>query len=152
MRYHKSKGVLERGAASDLWRTTLSQIPSVFGRLVYLTSLRDPNSGSYSHHGLALVFGEEESLRALVESHEQAFHEWICYTLEQQKADLLLYLSALMDNRRVIIDTWLRLSPYRNLVPNRVVGPEREQYLSDFEALLQLLKNESGVCDPDPDA
>lgn len=152
MRSHRSKGALERGAASDLWRNTLSQIASVFGRLVYLSSLRDPNSGRYSHHGLALVFGEEEAQRALLESHAQAFHEWICFTLEKQKADLILYLSALMDNRRVIVDTWLRLTPYRNLVPNTAVGPERDQYLSDFEALLQLLKNEAGVADPDPDA
>ena len=53
----KSELKLERGAAADLWRNTLSQIPTLFGRLVYLSSLRDSNSGAYEHYGLAKVFG-----------------------------------------------------------------------------------------------
>ena len=53
----KINAALDRNAASDLWRNTLSQIPSVFGRLVYLASLRNANNGRYEHHGLALVLG-----------------------------------------------------------------------------------------------
>src|SRR5216683_4844157 len=45
------KGILERGAANDLWRHTLSQIPAVFGRMVYLAGLRN-GRGRYEHHGL----------------------------------------------------------------------------------------------------
>ena len=59
----------DRSASADLWRNTISQIPSVFGRLVYLASLRNPNNGSYEHHGLALVFGEDEANKALKNSH-----------------------------------------------------------------------------------
>ena len=58
MRKPTSNPVLERGAASDLWRHTLSQIPSVFGRLVYLSSLRNPNTDSYEHHGFSQMFGD----------------------------------------------------------------------------------------------
>ena len=29
----------DRSAAADLWRNTLSQIPTTFGRLIYLASL-----------------------------------------------------------------------------------------------------------------
>src|SRR5579864_8729114 len=88
----RSELKLERGAAADLWRNTLSQIPSVFGRLVYLSSLRNQNTGAYEHHGLALVFGPEESNRALKKSHSQAFAEWLSFDIEQQKADLDLYI------------------------------------------------------------
>ena len=59
------RGALERGAASDVWRNTLTQIPSIFGRLVYLAGLIDPNSGQYRHHGLAHYFNEEEADAAL---------------------------------------------------------------------------------------
>ena len=148
----KSRGMLERGAAPDLWRNTLSQIPAIFGRLVYLASLRDPNSGRYEHHGLALVFGQKEADRALRESHSQTFAEWICFNLEQQKADLDLYLSALMENRSVIVETWLRLAPYRNLVPSNAAPVQVELYLSDFGAILELLRSEYGVAAQDPDA
>ena len=148
----RARGGLERGAASDLWRNTLAQIPAVFGRLVYLSSLREPNTGRYEHHGLSLVFGEEEADRALRSSHSQTFSEWLCFDLEQQKADLDLYLAALLDNRWVIVETWSRLAPYRNLIPASATRAETELYLGDFEALLKLLMNEYGVSDSDPDA
>lgn len=146
------KATLERGAAADLWRHTLSQIPSVFGRLVYLSSLRNPNTDCYEHHGFALMFGEQEADRTLRQSHAQAFAEWLCYSLEQQKADLDLYLSALGANKAAVIDAWLRLTPYRNLIPGSARRAERELYLHDLEVLLRLLKNEYGVAGPDPDA
>lgn len=147
-----SKGYLERGAASDLWRNTLSRIPSVFGRLVYLSSLRGTNTGRYEHHGLALLFGDTETDRALRRSHLEAFAEWLGFSLEQQKADLDLYLSALGGNRKALLETWLRLMPYRNLMPATARDAEKKLYMADVETLLNLMKNEHGVVSPDPDA
>src|SRR5260370_10644367 len=100
---------MDRTAASDLWRNTLSQIPSVFGRLIFLSSLRNLNSGRYEHHGLALVFGRLEASRALKKSHREAFAEWLSYDIEEQKADLDLYLSAQADHKRTILKTWEKL-------------------------------------------
>ncbi|MEO7145481.1 MAG: hypothetical protein ABI165_18445 [Bryobacteraceae bacterium] len=152
MKNFRPKAVLARGAASDLWRNTLSQIPSIFGRLVYLSSLRNTNSGRYEHHGLALVFGDDEADRALRASHCEAFADWLDFTLEHQKADLDLYLSALVENKSLILETWLRLAPYRNLIPGVVASMERKLYMTEFETLLELLKNEYGVAAPDPNA
>jgi hypothetical protein len=141
----RGRSRLEKGAAPDLWRNTLSQIPTVFGRLVYLSSLRDPNSGRYEHAGLALVFGDREADVALRQSHSQTFSEWLCFDLEQQKADLDLYLTALPDRHKLIVDTWTRLKPYRNLIPTSASPTEVSLYLADFESMLQLLRNEYGV-------
>lgn len=152
MNQYDSKGSLDRGAAPDLWRNTLSQIPSVFGRLVYLCSLRDLNTGAYQHYGFAQVFGDDEADQVLRHSHHRAFAEWLCFTLEQQKADLDLYLSGLDGNRRTILDTWIRLAPYRNLVPSTAREVERQLYLADLETILELLRAEYGVVSPDPDA
>jgi hypothetical protein len=142
----------DRSASADLWRNTISQIPSVFGRLVYLASLRNPNNGSYEHHGLALVFGEDEANKALKNSHSAVFAEWLSFNLEQQKADLDLYISALFEDKRVVVETWIRLAPYRNLLPASAKGVERRLYIADFTALLELLKGANGVGEPDPDA
>jgi hypothetical protein len=142
----------ERGAAGDLWRHTLSQIPSTFGRLVYLASLRDQNTGRYEHHGLSQIFGSADADEALRESHSRTFAEWLCYDLEQQKADLDLYLSSFQPDKRTILSTWIRLAPYRNLVPASVRDPEKRLYLADLEALLEVLKAENDVSDPDQDA
>lgn len=152
MRGTDKRAPVHTDAAFDVWRHTLSQIPSLFGRLVYLASLRDPNTGKYEHHGLALVFSEEEANKSLRSSHSAAFAEWIRFGLEQQKADLDLYLSQFFENKVLVIENWLRLTPYRNLLPASVRGTERKLYLADLEALLGILKNEYGVSDPDRDA
>ncbi len=152
MSQHDRQESLERGAASDLWRNTLSQIPSVFGRLVYLCSLRDANSGAYQHYGLAQVFGEEEAGRVLRESHQQIFSNWLCFPLEEQKADLEVYLSGLGEHRRTILETWIQLTPYQNLVPSTAREVERQLYLTDLETILELLRGEYGAASPDPNA
>jgi hypothetical protein len=148
----KSSDALSHTAISDLWRNTLGQIPSAFGRLVYLSSLRDPNTGRYQHHGLALVFGEDEARKALRKSHEQVFAEWLSFNLEQQQADLRLYLSDLFEDKRTVLETWQKLEPYNNLLPKSAKGVERQLYIGDLTALLALLKNEFGVGDPAPDS
>jgi hypothetical protein len=152
MRGNPAGLAFDRSAAGDLWRNTISQIPTVFGRLVYLASLRNANTGRYEHHGLALVFGEEEANKALKSSHSAVFSEWLTFNLEQQKADLDLYLAGLYEDKRVILDTWLRLAPYRNLLPASVRGAERRLYLADLTALLEILRGALGVAAPDQDA
>ena len=149
---HSKKGLRAQGAAPDLWRHTLSQIPSQFGRLVYLASLRDANTGLYLHHGLAAVFGDDESNKAIQESHEQAFAHWLGWGLEQQKTDLELYVAGLEPERKKVVETWSRLEPYRNLPPGHTAPVEKTLFLTDLETLLSLMRNELGVASPDPDA
>ncbi len=141
-----------RRAAADLWRHTLVQIPTVFGRLVYLASLRDQNTGQYQHHGLAQRFGEEDSDRTLRESHEQTFADWLCYPLEHQKTELDDYLSALDTPPRMVVEAWVRQTPFGGFVPSTARETERQLYLSDLEVLLELLRREYGVAFPDPEA
>jgi hypothetical protein len=148
----RSALAFDRSAGSDLWRNTLSQIPTVFGRLVYLASLRNSNNGNYEHYGLALVFGEDEANRALKDSHSTVFAEWLTFNLEQQKADLDLYLAGLFEDKRVVVETWVRLAPYQNLIPAAIRGVERRLYINDLSALIELFKNVYAVAAPDPDA
>lgn len=148
----KADSRLERGAAPDLWRNTLSRIPTRFGRLVFLSSLRDQNSGVYEHHGLMQIFGAKEADTTLRQSHEAVFSDWLRLHLEEQKTDLEEYLSSLAEDMKTVLSTWLRLCPYRNLVPSNAREVERKLFLVDLEAVLEVLKNERGVASPDPNA
>ncbi len=152
MRGTESTSPLNRGAASDLWRNTLSQIPSLFGKLVYLAGLRNPNNGRYEHHGLALLFGEEQANLALRKSHRQAFDEWLTFNLEQQKADLELYFSGISEDRHTVLKTWAKLAPYRSLVPASAKKVEKQLYVADLSALLEILRNASAAAGPGRDA
>ncbi|MBK9170242.1 MAG: hypothetical protein IPM24_22665 [Bryobacterales bacterium] len=142
----------DRSAAASLWRLTLSQIPAAFGRLVYLSALRDPNTGCYRHFGLAQQFGEDEANATMLASHERAFKEWLAFSIEEKKADLDLYLAGIQGDRKTILETWVRLKPYRNLVPASATAVQKDHYNADLEILLALLTNVHGVSAPDPDA
>lgn len=146
-----NSSALLREAAHDLWRRTLAQIPSLFGRLVYLSSLRSGNTGRYEHHGLAQEFGDDAAHEAMLESHERTFAEWLRSPLLEQKADLDLYLAGLTPDRSAIVDTWLHLAPYRQVVPASARESERDLFGVDFEALLEVLRNEYKLARPNPE-
>jgi hypothetical protein len=139
-------------AAADLWRNTLAQIPTVFGRLWYLSSLRDQNTGIYQHFGLAQRFDPEEANRVLRQSHLKVFEQWLCFSLEQQKNETDEYLQTQEGDPKVIISNWLRLSPYRNCIPVGTREVERRLFMSDLKVVLELLRTEYSVASPDPEA
>ena len=134
---------LECDASGVLWRRTLSQIPSLFGRLVWLASLRNPHSGVYEHHGLAVVFGPEESNKALRLSHLACCREWLNTSLREQMADLRLYLGSQSENPGEVIGNWQELGFWRTILPGSIRGAERATYLANVEALLTLLQSEA---------
>jgi hypothetical protein len=138
----ESQAAPRRPAKVDLWKRTLEQIPTLYGRLVYLTSLRNSDSGEYQHHGLALVFGAKAADEALRESHWETFQEWLASPLAQQKADVTEYMAQLPTDRAVLVENWLQIAPYRNLPPAEARFEERELFCADLETLLQLLKDE----------
>ena len=130
----------------------LSRIVTSYGKLVYLASLRNPDTGRYEYFGdVSSTVGEMDASRPLRKAHEVIFKEWVACSLRDKKADVELYISGIGDvDCMQLIDAWLRLTPYKNLVPASIQGPEREKHISDFEAILGLLKNVYGVASPDP--
>ncbi len=137
----KPKTGLERSAAGDLWKNTLSKIPTHFGKLAYLGSLRDTNSGIYRHHGLSMVFGREESSRVLREHHEEAFFEWLNLPLSEKSADLILYLESLEDPVPAVLNHWLSSRPYGSQMPSAAREMERELFMKDLDALVDTIRN-----------
>jgi hypothetical protein len=134
---------LERSALADLCRHTLSRIPTVIGRLIYLATLRDVNSGTYRHHGLIATFGRDEAVRALRESHQAAFQSWLNLPLAEKNEDLRDYLRALDDPQEEVASYWLKTGVYRSYTPASAGEPETALFGRDLETLLELLKNDA---------
>jgi hypothetical protein len=137
----KPKGMLERNALADLWKHTLSQIPSVYGRLVYLASLRDANSGIYRHHGLSAAFGREESIGALRKSHEETFLEWLKLSLADKSADLSFHFQNVQESPRAVATYLARSHFYLSQVPDSASPAQRRQFKMEMETLLELLRS-----------
>jgi hypothetical protein len=148
MRVARPKSLLERNAKEDLWLHTLSQIPTQFGKLQYLASLRDPNTGAYEHHGLALVFGEKEAAKAMRQNHKRIFAEWLIMDLASQEADLAEFLAGIGGAMTDILSVWDVVEPWKQYVPAGVMASEKALYTADLKALVNLLKTRYGVAAP----
>ena len=131
---------LDETPAAELWRRTLSQITSVFGRLVYLSSLRDPNSGKYLHFGFAQRFTDREADRTLRRSHLNTFEDWLCFSLEEQKEDLERYLAGLDQDPQVVLENWRIMPPFGNFVPVATQSQQRELFNSDLRIVIELIR------------
>jgi hypothetical protein len=119
---------LERSAIDDLWRITLSQIPSTLGQLAYLASLRHPNTGSYRHAGLEKRCGEPLADEAIRLSHERVFRHWLTLPIVEQRDDCELYWSSLLEKRQVVLTAWISGQPYVNWTPSNASPAERKNF------------------------
>lgn len=149
MRGFKPRGTLDRSAGADLFRHTLSRIPSLYGRLMYLASLRDPNTGAYRHYGLANAFGREQSAQALETSHTRTFREWVNLNLEEKHTDLLAYLNTLDDPKGLVVRYWIESKGYAGCIPDSAGKADRALYLADIEGLLVVISRSSGGASTD---
>jgi hypothetical protein len=102
-------------AGHSSWKDALAEIPSIFGRLVYLHSLETPD------HTIGL-------------SHQQVFSQWLRLGLSEQIGDLRDYFEGCSSP----------FPDYRELVPANARDVERQLYLTDMETVLELLRVEDG--------
>jgi len=75
-------------AKEDLQTRTLAPIGYDFGRLIYLSSLRNFGTGEYNHHGLAHSFSESVASAALAACHQEVFYRLALSPLESLVAQV----------------------------------------------------------------
>lgn len=146
----KPSGMLERNALADLWKHTLSAIPSTYGKLMCLAGLRDANSGHYRHYGLSAAFGREESASALRQSHEQVFKEWLKLPVPEKSSDLEQYLAGVEEVPATVAGNWLRGGYLETLVPDRATRAQRAQFSQELALLFELIRNAAAAEKPVP--
>jgi len=152
MRMRRRVNSNREAAVAESWQRTLSAIPTLIGRVAYLSSLRNAHTGSYEHFGLAQRVGEAEVDRVLRRSHMTVFQEWLCFGLERQKEELDEYFSGLEGDKREIVSNWLTLEPWNNWVPGESRDVERKLFSADLAVILELIRIEYGVSSRDPDS
>lgn len=132
---------LSQPSGDKVWRGLLDDIPTLFGRLVYLASLRDSTSGYYYESSLGPLMGAEGVDRAIRYSHHRVFSEWLACNLAEQKEDLDGFLrnQGYFPGEPI---NWSVALPYRALIPPAARDVERQLYLADLETLLELLTAE----------
>jgi hypothetical protein len=133
---------------AELWRRTLAQIPSLLGRLIYLASLRDLNTGKYQHFGFAQQAGDRASERTIRRSHINAFEDWLCLSLSEQREHLDRHLVAAEGEREQILAHWKEAPPYLSWVPSQALPAQKDLFRADLEIVIDLITRENSAASP----
>lgn len=133
-RYQQSRRVIE-----DFTSRTLEAIPTEFGKLLYVASLRDLASGNYLHEGLAALYPETAVQQGLQFCHEELFLRIMELPLEQQEKDLRGCINGLDGEFWGKVSRWKQTEFHRLLVPTDLPAYLRELFHANVGALLQVL-------------
>ena len=123
----------------DFTATTLAAIPNVFGRLIYIASLRDLSSGRYEHSGLAAVYSPDAVQEALRFCHQEIFSRVLEMPLSVQEQDLTECLDNMPGSIGETVAHWRQLESYRVLPPENAPDYLRELFFSNLRGLLEIL-------------
>ena len=129
-----------QSAFEDVLNRTLSPIHSDIGRLIYLASMRDYNSGTYQHDGLADRFSPVAASAALKAAHREVFSRLACMPLEELVADLERYIQSSEEAREQFLRTWSELEPYRVAIPMDEDPTTSQLLLSNIRVALEVLR------------
>ena len=138
-----------RRVIEDFSARTLAAIPTEFGKLLYLASLRDLASGVYFHEGLSALYPDPDVQRGLQFCHEEIFSRILELPLEQQEGDLRLCISGLEGEFWGKVSRWKETELHRLLVPSNVPAYLRELFRANVGALVQVLLEEHAKLHPD---
>lgn len=127
-------------AIQDLRRRTLAHMPQPLERLIYLSAMRDYNTGLYRHEGLALRFSEEASCEALADCHREAFRELVAASLQDLVDQLKRYADSTQASVSEFIAAWRELQPYRVAIPAGTDSLASELLFSNLKIALAILE------------
>src|SRR5258708_27299734 len=127
-------------AKEDIRNHTLWAIRNEFGRLIYLASTRDYNTGKYYHDGLAFQFSEPTAEKALAACHDEVFEQLLESPLEDFVGELERYMRSAYPDPSHTADVWEKLQAYRATIPLRCGPLAAGSFLSQVKVSFAILK------------
>ena len=119
----------------------LEALPNDLTRMLYLSSLRDCNSGRYLHPRLSTTLGTDEAHRALSACHDRVFLRLLPIPIAQYVLQLEEYIRYARTERNIILETWQSLEAYRATVPVRALPVYRDIFFLNVEVALVILEH-----------
>ena len=135
-RFQQSRAVIE-----DFSSQTLAAIHSDFGRLHYVSSLKDSDSGRYEHDGLMSLYPENAVQMALSHCHEELFSRILETPLGEQAIDLRACLGVAGDEYGEVVQTWLKNRCFQKMCPEGLPDYLHDLFCSNMEALLAIFSS-----------
>jgi hypothetical protein len=128
-------------ARQDIEIRTLAKIPGDFGRLIYLASLRDYNTGEYYHEGLARQFTESVARKALASCHQDVFKRLVLCSVQELVEQFEIYVRSNCPASSDLVRVWEKLQPYRVTVPLECSALTARFFAANVRAALAILQS-----------
>ena len=135
-RFQQSRAVIE-----DFSSQTLAAISSDFGRLYYVSSLKDSNSGRYEHDGLMSLYPENAVQAGLSHCHEELFSRILETPLTEQERDLRDCLGSAGDKYWDVVENWRETRHFREMCPEGLPDYLQDLFCSNMGALLAIFSS-----------
>jgi hypothetical protein len=135
-RFQQSRAIIE-----DFSSQTLAAIASDFGRLYYVSSLKDSDSGRYEHDGLNSLYSETAVQAALSHCHEELFSRILETPLREQERDLGACLGTAGDQYWDVIESWSENRHFKDMCPDGLPDYLKDLFCSNMVALLALFSS-----------
>lgn len=129
-----------RRLIEDFTERTLAAISTDYGRLLYLSTLRDLGTGEYSHSGLEALYPAGAVQEALAASHRSILDRIVQTSLERQFSDLKTCLGAYTEAIEELAARWSDVEFYRSLMPLGLSATLKELFCSNLAALLSAIQ------------
>ena len=134
--FQQSRAVIE-----DFSSQTLAAISSDFGRLYYVSSLKETGSGRYEHDGLARLYPETAVQAALSHCHEELFSRILETPLRDQERDLRDCLGKAGDRYWDVVENWRANGSFQEMCPEGLPDYLRDLFCSNMGALLAVFSS-----------
>ena len=122
----------------DFISRTLAAIPSDYGRLYYVSSLKNPDTGRYQHDGLADLYSEDSVQDALAQCHEEIFSRILETPLSDQERDLRKCIEDAGDKFWAVVESWRESRFFRTMCPEGLPDYLDDLFCSNMGALLAI--------------
>jgi hypothetical protein len=137
-----------RCVIEDFTSRTLAVIPSEFGRLYYVSSLKDSANGRYQHDGLVEVYSEDSVQEALGQCHEELFTRILETPLPEQERDLRRCLDTADDRFWTVVDTWRKDRSFQTMCPEGLPNYLKDLFCSNLGTLLAIFSSQRVTSGP----
>jgi hypothetical protein len=135
-RFQQSRAVVE-----DFSSRTLAAISSDFGRLHYISSLKDSSSGRYEHDGLTSLYPENAVQAALSHCHEELFSRILETPLKEQEGDLRACFDTAGDKFWDAVESWQENTGFRGMCPEGMPDYLDDLFCSNMKALIAIFSS-----------
>jgi hypothetical protein len=114
-------------------------LPNDISRLIFLSTLRDNNSGHYYHPEVARRFSPDVADWAMLVCHRQIYQQVVALDLEDLTDQLDVYMATVRAPRQRLIESWTKLRAYRATIPIDVDPISAEIFFMKVDVAVAIL-------------